>query len=66
MHRFASLDDVGWSSSIIASVFIPAKEMLAHAPGFRSLYAYREIQFEEICADIIDRSYSTSLARKVG
>ena len=57
VQRFASLDDVGWSNSIIASVFIPAKEMLSHAPGFRSLYAYREIQFEEIYADIIDRSY---------
>ena len=57
VQRFEAIDDDGWSSSIITSVFIPAKEMLAHAPGFRSLYAYREIQFEEVYADIIDRSY---------
>lgn len=37
--------------------FIPAKEMLAHAPGFRSLYADRQIHFEEIYADLIDRAY---------
>ena len=31
--------------------------MLAHAPGFRSLYAGREIHFEEIYADVVDRAY---------
>ena len=41
----------------IESVFIPVKEMLANAPGFRSLYAQREINFEEIYSDILDRAY---------
>jgi len=31
--------------------------MLAHAPGFRSLYASREIHFEEVYADIVDRAF---------
>lgn len=38
------------------SVYIPVKEMLANAPGFRSLYNEREIHFEEIYADIIDKA----------
>lgn len=35
--------------------------MLANAPGFRSLYAQREIHFEEIYADILDRAYRPAL-----
>ena len=31
--------------------------MLANAPGFRSLYAGREIHFEEVYNDILDRAY---------
>ena len=57
VQQFDSIDDAGWSSDAIMSVFIPVKEMLSHGPGFRSLYAYREIQFEEIYADLIDRAY---------
>ena len=64
LQQIESIDDVGWSNSI-TSVFTPAKEMLAHAPGFRSLYAYREIQFEEVYADIIDRSYLPPLRRRL-
>lgn len=41
----------------IESVYIPVKEMLANAPGFRSLYARREIHFEEIYSDILDHAY---------
>ncbi len=37
-------------------VYIPVKDMLANAPGFRSLYEYRNIHFEEIYKDIIDRA----------
>ena len=44
-------------SSPIESVYIPVKEMLANAPGFRSLYARREIHFEEIYSDILDHAY---------
>ena len=57
VKQFESIDDVGWSSKAIRSVFIPVKEMLSHGPGFRALYAYREIRFEEVYADIIDRAY---------
>lgn len=38
-------------------VYIPVKEMLANAPGFRSLYAERETHFEEVYADIIDKAF---------
>ena len=46
-----------WCDRPVKSVYIPVKEMLANAPGFRSLYAQREIHFEEIYADILDRAY---------
>ncbi len=39
-----------WSEDAVESVFIPGKEMLANGPGFRSLYAQREVHFEEICS----------------
>ena len=48
---------VDWSSSPINSVYIPVKEMLSNAPGFRSLYTAREIHFEEVYADILDKAY---------
>lgn len=38
-------------------VFIPVKEMLANAPGFRSMYATRETHFEEVYSDIIDKAF---------
>lgn len=41
----------------IECVYIPVKEMLAHGPGFLSLYADREIHFEEVYADILYRAY---------
>ena len=40
-----------------SSVYIPVKEMLANAPGFRSLYSGREIYFEEVYADVLDRAF---------
>lgn len=40
-----------------SSVYIPVKEMLANAPGFRSLYAARDIHFEEMYSDILDRAF---------
>lgn len=45
-----------WTETPIESVYIPVKEMLSNAPGFRSLYASRQIAFEEIYADIVDRA----------
>lgn len=50
-----------WCDHTVESVYIPVKEMLANAPGFRSLYAQREIHFEEIYADILDRAYRPPL-----
>lgn len=46
-----------WTADIAPSVYVPVKEMLANAPGFRSLYTTREVHFEEIYADIIDKAY---------
>lgn len=39
------------------STYIPVKEMLANAPGFRSLYSQREIHFEEVYYDIVDKAF---------
>lgn len=50
-----------WHGVALESVYIPVKEMLANAPGFRSLYAQRDIHFEEIYADILDRAYRPML-----
>jgi len=50
-----------WTSRQIESVYIPVKEMLSNAPGFRSLYSQREVHFEEIYADILDRAYRPAL-----
>ncbi|MDE0555703.1 MAG: AAA family ATPase [Candidatus Poribacteria bacterium] len=46
-----------WVNHPIKSVFIPVKEMLANAPGFRSLYGQREIHFEAVYDDILERAY---------
>ena len=46
-----------WAQNPVDSIYIPVKEMLANAPGFRSLYTQREIHFEEIYSDIVDRAY---------
>lgn len=53
-----------WKDPSLKSIYIPVKEMLSNAPGFRSLYAEREIHFEEIYADILDRAYIPSLRGK--
>lgn len=45
-----------WSENEIESVYVPVKEMLSNAPGLRSLYSRREITFEEIYPDIVDRA----------
>ena len=50
-----------WLISSGDAVYIPAKDMLANAPGFRSLYAAREIHFEETYQDILDRAYLPAL-----
>jgi predicted ATPase len=50
-----------WMADPIESVYIPVKEMLSNAPKFRSLYSQRDIHFEEIYADILDRAYRPML-----
>ena len=45
------------AGSLIASAYIPPKEMLANAPGFLSLHAAREIHFEDVYRDILHRAY---------
>ena len=44
---------LSWKKSDIRSVYIPVKEMLAHAPGFLATLSRRELSFEEVYSDII-------------
>ena len=37
-----------WMENPMEAAYIPVKDMMANAPGFRSLYDEREIHFEEI------------------
>ena len=39
------------------AVFIPTKEILSNAGGFRSLYSTREVQFDETYDDILVKAY---------
>ena len=57
-----SLENVDWAT--IKSAFIPTKEMLSHAPGFRSLYKERAIHFEETHLDILDRAFLPPLRKQ--
>ena len=46
-----------WFEQPIETALIPVKDMMANAPGFRSLYDAREIHFEEIYVDILRKAY---------
>ncbi|MFN7921192.1 MAG: AAA family ATPase [Bryobacteraceae bacterium] len=59
--RTGSIHVTGENGTLPKAVFIPAKEMLSNAPGFRSLYASREITFDETFADLIDRAFLPKL-----
>jgi energy-coupling factor transporter ATP-binding protein EcfA2 len=50
-----------WQEHRLTSVYVPVKDMMANAPGFRSLYSLRHIHFEEVYADIIDRAFLGTL-----
>lgn len=50
-----------WMQYPLESVYIPVKDMMANAPRFRSLYNLRDIHFEEVYADIIDRAFRPAL-----
>ena len=58
------VDDIEWSP--IKSAFIPANEVLSHAPGLRSLYKEGEIHFEETHVDILDRAFLPPLRNQGG
>lgn len=55
----ASADDVkarvhDWKEDPLKCVYIPVKEVLAQAAGFRSLYKEYELRFDETHIDLID------------
>ncbi len=50
-----------WMELPVKSVYIPVKDMMANAPGFRALYSQRHIHFEEVYPDIIDRVFLPAL-----
>jgi energy-coupling factor transporter ATP-binding protein EcfA2 len=60
----ATTQAAGWRDQPIECAYIPVKEMLANAPGFRSLYEKREIHFEETYADLVTRAYLPKLRGK--
>lgn len=60
-----AIDFTEWLKSRVSTVYIPVKEMLANAPGFRSLYAKREISFEGVYADLIDLAYLPKLTAPI-
>lgn len=53
--------ETNWKEREALAAYIPVKEMLAHAPGFRSLYTKRDIAFEETYADLIDFAFLPKL-----
>jgi energy-coupling factor transporter ATP-binding protein EcfA2 len=60
MEKPGSIDlrfSEGWHSWPLDATYIPPREILAQAPGFRSLYARRETSFEESYADLLDLAY---------
>lgn len=50
-----------WEERRIRSAFIPVKDMLANAPGFRSLYETSELHFEAVYANILTRAFRPPL-----
>lgn len=48
----------GWAiDDNVEAIFIPVKDMLANAPGFRSLFSQKKLSYEEIYLDIIDKAF---------
>lgn len=50
-----------WMEQSIRCAYIPVKDMLANAPGFRSLYDTTELHFEEVYPDILNRAFRPPL-----
>lgn len=54
----AEVKQNGWSiDENVEAIFIPVKDMLANAPGFRSLFSQKKLSYEEIYLDIIDKAF---------
>jgi Recombinational DNA repair ATPase (RecF pathway) len=47
-------------------VYIPVKEMMSIAPGFRSMYEKYDLKFEEVYYDILSLAYLPALRGKPG
>ncbi len=55
---FRSLEGLkDWEKAPLEVTFIPPKEILSSAPGFRSLYGSRYIHFSEVYDDLLLRAY---------
>jgi len=63
IHISDTIFSFTWAAKPLESAYIPAKEMLAHAPGFISLMAKREIAFEEVYVDILKLAYLPKLKK---
>lgn len=55
----------GWSA-VTRPVYIPVKEMMSIAPGFRSMYDRYDLKFEEVYYDILTLAYLPPLRGKPG
>lgn len=54
----AEVKQNGWViDENVEAIFIPVKDMLANAPGFRSLFSQKKLSYEEIYLDIIDKAF---------
>jgi len=56
LHSLRSQEPGSWRGTRMECVFVPAKEFLSHSRGFRSLYARREVSFDQTYPDLIDRA----------
>ncbi|MDO4582857.1 MAG: AAA family ATPase [Planctomycetia bacterium] len=50
-----------WRENPSSVVYIPVKDMLANAPGFRSLCSSHAVHFEEVYLDIVDKAFFPKL-----
>jgi len=49
---------LGWTRQKVGQgVYIPVKEILANAPGFRSMYSEREVEFDATYDDLLSLAY---------
>ena len=54
----AGQKSVNWHEDTNPEVtFIPVKDMLANAPGFRSLFSSKVLPYEEVYLDILDKAF---------